>query len=279
MIALRRAARAVLLLMLACCGAIGAALAQDVQPVPPLTGRVIDSTGTLTPAQSQALEAKLASIETRRGSQLVVLIVPTTAPEDIAAYGQRVADQWKIGRRGIGDGLVILVAKNDRRMRIEVAKTLEGAVPDALAGRIISEQLAPAFRNNDYAGGLNAAIDRIDQRIGNEGLAAPAERAPGAAAHARSGFDWQDLAIFLFVGVPIAGAVLTSMFGRKLGSLVTGGAVGAIGWWLTASALIAAGAGLVALFVVGVMGVGGGGGGFSSGGGGDFGGGGASGSW
>ena len=289
--------------LLACAGA---AWAQSELPVPPLSGRVIDQTGTLTPAQAQALSAKLEAIETQRGTQVVVLIVPTTQPEDIASYGQRVADTWKIGRRDVGDGLLIVVAKNDRRINIEVAKALEGAIPDVLAGRVINDQIKPAFRANDYAGGLNAAVDRLDKAIGGEALPAPGRDRPGGAARGHGGFDLQDLTLFLFVGVPIAGALLTGLFGRKLGSLLTGGAVGGIAWWLTASALVAGGAGLVALFLVGVMGIGGarsgrgvgpviwggggggfggfgggggGGGGFRSGGGGDFGGGGASGSW
>ena len=279
----------------------GLAHAQDV-PVPPLSGRVIDQTGTLTAAQAQALSSKLETIETQRGAQVVVLIVPSTQPEDIASYGQRVADTWKLGRRDVGDGVVIVVAKNDRRINIEVAKTLEGAIPDVIAGRIINEQIKPAFKADDYAGGLNAAVDKLSARIAGEALPEPVRKGSGGGLSA-SGFDIQDLAIFLFVGVPIAGAVLTAVFGRKFGSLVTGAAIGGLGWWLTASLLVASGAGLVALFLVGVMGMGGrggrsggpviwggggggfggggggGGGGFSSGGGGDFGGGGASGSW
>ncbi len=285
----------------------GSALAQAVLPVPALTGRVVDQTATLTPAQVEALTAKLAAIETRRGAQVVVLLVPTTQPEDIAAYGQRVADVWKVGRRDVGDGVVIVVARNDRRVNIQIAKSLEGAVPDVMAGRIINEQITPAFKANDYAGGLSAAIDRLDLRIGGENLPEPTQR-KGGANRASKGFDLQDMAIFLFVGVPILGAVLSAMFGRKVGAALTGGAVGGIGWWLTASLLMASGAALVSLFLVGVMGVGGsgmgrsrggigpviwggggggfggrggggGGGGFGSGGGGDFGGGGASGSW
>jgi uncharacterized protein len=277
------------------------AVAQDVLPVPPLSARVIDQTSTLSAAQLQALSGKLEALETRRGSQLVVLMVPSTLPEDIAAYAQRVADQWKIGRRDVGDGLLIVVAKNDRRVRIEVAKTLEGAIPDLAAKRVISDQITPAFKAGDFAGGLNLAVDALDARIGGEGLPEPSRRSGSdSPAGLLQGFDIQDLAIFLFVAVPILGAVLTGIFGRKLGSLLTGGAVGGVGWFLTASLLVAAGAGLVALFLVGVMGVGagraarsggrshggpiiwgggGGGGGFSSGGGGDFGGGGASGDW
>jgi uncharacterized protein len=283
-----------------------AAHAQDVLPVPPLSARVIDQTGTLTEAQTTALIQKLAMIETQRGAQVVVLIVPTTAPEDIAAYGQRVADTWKVGRRDVGDGLVIVVAKNDRRINIEVAKTLEGPIPDVLAGRIINEQIKPAFQKNDYAGGLNAAIDRLDKAIAGEALPAPTRES--GKGQRGSGFDLQDLAIFLFFGVMVGGAVLRSMFGRGLGSVATGALAGGIAWWITASVLIAGGAGLIALIVAAIGGLGlggagrrgssgpiiwgggggggfggggfgGGGGGFSSGGGGDFGGGGASGSW
>ena len=285
--------------------AAGLVQAQGLLPVPPLSGRVIDQTGTLSAAQSQAISDKLAAVETKRGSQLVVLMVATTQPEDIAAYAQRVADSWKIGRLAVGDGLLIVVAKDDRRVRFEVAKSLEGAVPDLAARQIISDVITPAFRKNDFAGGLNAAIDRLDARIGNEGLPEPA--APGAKTPpSGQGFNLQDLAIFLFVAVPVIGAVLTGIFGRKLGSLATGAAAGGMGWWLSASIAIAAGAGVVALILVAIMGSGasrrgrssggpvifgggsgggwgsgggGDGGGFSSGGGGDFGGGGASGDW
>ncbi|HEX3141588.1 MAG TPA: TPM domain-containing protein [Rhizobacter sp.] len=274
--------------------------AQDVQPVPPLSARVIDQTGTLSAVQVQALSAKLEAIEREHGSQLVVLMVASTQPEDIAAYAQRVGDSWKIGRKDVGDGLLIVVAKQDRKVRIEVAKALEGAVPDLAARQIITERITPAFKAGDYAGGLNAAVDRLAARIGTEGLPEPAAR--GSAKPGGRGFDLEGMAIFFFVGVPIIGAVLTGMFGRKLGSVVTAGAAGGLGWLLTTSLLLAAGAGLVALILVGVMGVGsrrggggmpiiwggggggggfggGGGGGFSSGGGGDFGGGGASGDW
>jgi uncharacterized protein len=283
-----------------------AASAQDVQPVPPLAGRVIDQTATLNPAQRQALDTQLADVERARGSQIVVLMIASTQPEDIAAYAQRVADAWKIGRRQVGDGVLIVVAKNDRRVRIEVAKALEGAIPDLAASRIISERITPAFKAGDYAGGLSAAVDRIAERIGTEGL--PEPQAP-TVRKASQGFDWERLSIFIFLGVPIAGAVLTGLLGRKVGAMATGGIVGGVGWWLTASLLVGGLAAVVALVLVGVMGIGsrpgsgrggfgggggptiwggggggggwggGGGGGFSSGGGGDFGGGGSSGSW
>ena len=307
-----------LLLCLAALFCASHSLAQDVLKVPPLSAQVIDQTGTLSPAQTAELTVKLATLEQQSGTQMVVLLVPTTAPEDIASYAQRVADQWKIGRRDVGDGVVIIVAKGDRRVRIEVAKTLEGAVPDLAAKRIISEQVGPAFKTGDYAGGLNAAVDALTLRIKGEGLAEPSPRAQrGGSAGSGSGglgADWQPLAMFFFIGVPVIGGFLTRVFGRKLGSLVTGGVAGGMGWLLTASGLLAGIAGVVALVLVGILGFGaagslvgasrrggfgggpaiwggggggfgggggggGAGGGFSSGGGGDFGGGGASGDW
>ena len=138
-----------------------AAQAQDVLPVPPLAARVIDQTATLTTEQRAAIEAKLAAFEAQSGPQIVVLMVPSTAPEDIAAYAQRVAEAWKIGRRDVGDGVLLVVSKGDRKVRIEVAKALEGAIPDLAARQIIDTAVRPAFRADDYAGGLNAAIDRL----------------------------------------------------------------------------------------------------------------------
>jgi len=284
---------------------LGVAHGEDLVPVPVLTGRVIDQTATLTSAQASALSDKLAAIERERGTQIVVLIVPTARPEDIFSYAQRVASSWKIGRKEVGDGIVITVAKNDRDVDIRVAAALQGVVPDVTAGRIIREQITPAFRAGDFAGGLNLAVDRIAALVAGEKLPPPkAQPAPGARPQTVGGIDWQDLAIFLFVGVPIVGRILASVMGRKVGALATGAAVGAVGWWLTASIVLAAVAGVIALFVVGVMGLGGGGrrggfggpvifpggfggdggfggggGGFSSGGGGNFDGGGASGRW
>src|SRR6478735_4081971 len=157
----------------------GPALAQDVVPVPVLTARVIDQTATLTPAQTDALSAKLAAIERERGTQIVVLIVPTARPEDIASFAQRVASNWKIGRKEVGDGLVIVVAKNDRDVNIQVAATLQGAIPDV-------------------AGGLNLAVDRIAALVAGEKLPPPAAQpSAGARPRASRGIDWQDLAIFL----------------------------------------------------------------------------------
>lgn len=286
------------------------ARAQDVLPVPALSARVIDQTATLSSAQQSALEAKLAAFEQSAGSQLVILLVPTVAPEDIASYAQRIGDAWKIGRRDVGDGLLIVVAKNDRKVRIEVAKTLEGAVPDLAARQIIQNAITPAFKAGDYAGGLNQAVDQLSARIRGEALPAPK---PGKkSSQAQDGFSFEELGALFFIGVPVLGGILIGIFGRKLGSLLTGGAAGAIGWVFASSLLIAGLAAVASMILVGVMGVGagrsigrrgglgggnsgpiiwggggggggfgggGGGGGFSSGGGGDFGGGGASGDW
>ncbi|MCI1190826.1 TPM domain-containing protein [Calidifontimicrobium sp. SYSU G02091] len=283
------------------------AFAQDLRPVPPLTARVIDQTGTLADAQRAALEAKLAAFEAEAGPQIVVLMVPTTAPEDIAAYAWRVADTWKIGRRDVGDGLLVVIAKNDRRVRIEVARALEGAVPDLAARQIIDRAMVPAFRAGDFAGGIDAALDLLIARIRGEKLPAPQR----AAARER-GPDWEQIAIFFFAVVPIVSTVLTGILGRGLGTLASGAVVGALGWVITGSVVLAVAAAAVAVVLVAVFGVGaaarrisgrrspwppptpggpwgggwgghgggfGGGGGFGSGGGGSFGGGGASGGW
>ena len=231
--------------------------AQDVLPVPPLASRVIDQTATLTPEQRAAIDAKLAAFEAKSGPQIVVLLVPTTAPEDIAAYAQRVAEAWKIGRRDVGDGVLLVVSKGDRKVRIEVAKALEGAIPDLAARQIIDTAVRPAFRADDYAGGLNAAIDKLVQRIQGEGLPAPAAQGGrGANQSGGQGLDLQELGMFFFVAVPILGAVLTGLFGRKFGSVLTAGAAGGLSWWFTASVLVAVGAGLVSLLVVGILGIG-----------------------
>jgi uncharacterized protein len=292
------------------CMAFVAAHAQGVLPVPELTARVIDQTGTLDDIQRKGLEDKLAAFEQQKGSQIVVLMVPTTQPEDIASYANRVANTWKIGRREVGDGILLIVAKDDRRVRIEVAKTLEGAVPDLAAKMIIDEAITPAFRQGNFAAGLSAGVDRLIARVTGEALPAPQEQRTPAQRGA-AGFDWFDLAIFLFFAVPIGGAVLRGILGRKLGSLATGGGVGLLALLITSSIVVAVIAAVAALFFSFLSGGGplggtrarrggwggpvifpggggwgggggggwGGGGGFSSGGGGDFGGGGASGDW
>ncbi|WP_432728084.1 TPM domain-containing protein [Variovorax sp. W6] len=298
---LRRALAAVVLVTLA-----GVALAQGLLPIPTLTARVIDQTGTLDSAQRNGLETKLAAFEQRKGSQIVVLMVPTTAPEDIAAYTQRLGDAWKIGRKDVGDGLLVVVAKDDRKMRIATAKTLEGAVPDLAASRIIDEEMKPRFRNGDFAGGLNAAVDRLIGLVDGEPLPEPSRNTGSSNNGGNDGFDWENLAIFLFVGVFVGAPIARAILGKKLGTMVVGGGVGVVVFFITTSIAIAVIAGLVALIVSLVAGTGrpgggggggwssggggwggggggfsggGGGGGFSSGGGGNFGGGGASGDW
>src|SRR4051812_35918251 len=149
-----------LFVLLACFACLGAA-AQGVLPVPELTARVIDQTDTLDAIQRKGLEEKLAALEQQKGTQIVVLMVPTTQPEGIASYANRVGNSWKIGRKQVGDGILVIVAKNDRAVRIEVAKTLEGAVPDLAASRIIEEAITPRFRAGDFAGGLQAGIDQL----------------------------------------------------------------------------------------------------------------------
>ena len=281
-----------------------AALAQGVQPLPELLARVTDRTGTLDPAQLAALESRLAAFETQRGTQIAVVLVPTTQPEDIADYTQRLGDAWKIGRREVGDGVLFVIAKNDRRVRIAPAKTLEGAIPDLTARRIIDQVVTPAFRRNDFAGGITAGVDQIIAKVSGENLPLPDEAAPAGGAD----FAPMDVLIFLVFAVPIASGVLRSLFGNKLGTLLTGAGAGGLAWALTAVFWISVVAGLLAMLAAlffqmlpsmpssGRGGRGGGGwgggatgggwsggsssgGGFSSGGGGDFGGGGASGSW
>ena len=292
--------RWMLLLAVGLACALGAR-AQQVQEVPALSGRVIDTTGTLDAVQKASLDARLAALEAKKGSQVVVLLVPTTLPEDIASYANRVANTWKIGRRDVGDGVLLIVAKNDRALRIEVAKTLEGALPDLAAKRIIDQAIMPLFRQGDYAGGLNAGVDQMAARIAGEALPAVDTAAHGIG---KPDFQWFDLLIFMVFALPVAAAIARSVFGRKVGALLTGFGVGGIAMVLTASLLVAGLAGVAALVYAlvagfsvpgkgrgwgaggtgfgtggGGWGGGGGGGGFSSGGGGDFGGGGASGNW
>jgi uncharacterized protein len=269
--------------------------ADPLQPVPALTARVLDQTGTLNAGQLQALEQQLAALEQSKGSQVVVLMVATTAPEDIASYANRVANTWKIGRRDVGDGVLVLVAKDDRKMRVEVAKTLEGTIPDIAAARIIDTAMKPRFREGDFAGGLQAAVTQIAARIAGEAL--PEPQAPAQASDENSAIDWGEWAIFLFLGVTVVGPVVRSLFGNVLGTVLTGSAAALVAYVATASVLLAGLAGVAALVYTLLSassramssrgrggggwggGIGGGGGGFSSGGGGDFGGGGASGDW
>jgi uncharacterized protein len=265
-----------------------------LRPVPPLTSRVTDQTGTLSSSERQSLEAKLADWEARTSNQLVVVIVPTTEPEPIEQYSLRIAEAWKIGQKGKDNGAIFVVAKDDRRMRIEVAYGFEGVLTDVTARRIIGETVAPYFKEGQFAQGINAGVDRIIEVIGS-GQPLPVETTGGRPPH-RS-FDFGNLFIILLVAVPIAGTVLRSIFGNIGGSAIGAGLAGAVAWFIAGSLLIAGGAAVIAFIVIvfsmfgggrgggwipggggGGFGGGGGGGGFS-GGGGSFGGGGASGSW
>ncbi|MEG0556400.1 MAG: TPM domain-containing protein [Comamonas sp.] len=273
----------------------------QLQPVPALTARVLDQTQTLSESEQQSLSQKLKALEDSTGAQVVVLMVPSTAPEDIAAYAWRVASSWKIGRMDIGDGVLILVAKDDRRMRIEVARKLEGAIPDLQASRIIDNAMKPKFRANDYAGGLSDAIDQMAMLIRGEKLPAPEPRPSSSSSTPFSDYA-EFLLPLLFFGFPIGIAVARAIFGRFLGSLVVGGVAGLAAYFFTTSLLIAGFAAFLGLiftllsnlsrggggggpYISSGGGGGGwssgssGGGGFSSGGGGSFGGGGASGDW
>lgn len=277
-------------------------------PVPDYRAHVTDTARALADADRAALERQLANFETQRGTQIGVLIVPSTAPEDIADYSQRVADTWKLGRAGVGDGLLIVVAVQDRRVRIAPFKALEGAIPDVLAKRIIDQQMVPAFRRGDYAGGLRDALAQLQAHITGEALPEPAPARPQIDE-----FDIVEAAMLLLVAVPLVTRVLRQMLGQRLGSLVGAAAAGLLVWQITGRIWMALLAGLMGFFVGlftdlpmvardmrhrhsghrggwhrsgdgwgggGFGDAGGiGGGGASSGGGGDGGGGGASGSW
>ncbi|HET7203723.1 MAG TPA: YgcG family protein [Steroidobacteraceae bacterium] len=280
------------------------ALGQALVAVPPLESPVTDLTGTLTPDQVSALDAKLRAFAKAKGSQVAVLIVPTTRPEEIEQFSIRVVDQWRLGRGRIDDGVLLLVALNDRRMRIEVGYGLEGALPDATANRIIQQDITPAFKRGDYYGGIMVGVDRIMRVIEGEPLPEPEISPP--AAEVPGLFSVLPL---VFVFVLVGGSILRRLFGRVGGALATGGLVGFLTWMIVAVLGLSIAAGVVA-FVFALLGGmgggggrgwysgrhgrgwgypggigggwGGGGGGFGggwSGGGGGFGGGGASGGW
>jgi uncharacterized protein len=277
--------------LLACAASVLGALALSAALVParaevplPPVARVTDLTGTLTEAERAELSAKLAAFETRKGSQIVVLVVPTTEPEDIAQFGIRVGEAWKIGRKSVDgkrvdDGIILIVAKDDRRMRIEVGTGLEGAVTDLAANRIIDEYLRPSFRAGDFYGGIDRAIDRLIGLVDGEPLPAPKQ----AAEHSARGL--QGLLPILLVIALIGGPILRSLFGRPVGAAATGGVAGVLTYLLLGAVGFAAAAGGIAFIVALIGGLGGagwstrrggfGGGGFGGGfGGGGFGGGG-----
>lgn len=268
-----------------------ATLAVAEVPVPALEARVTDLAGTLTAEQRAALEESLRAFEALKGAQLAVLLVPTTAPETIEQYAIRVAEAWKLGRAGIDDGLLLLVATQDRRMRIEVGYGLEGVVPDAIAKRVIAETITPHFRQGDIPGGIEAGMQQLMRIIDGEPLPPPAQASRGGSVP-------PELLVFGFFFLVVAGSVLRGVFGRLLGSGIAGGVMGAVVWAVSHALVMALGAALLMFVLVLLFGGGrGGGGGWSSGGfgggrggwsgggggfgggGGGFGGGGASGGW
>ncbi|HSN45636.1 MAG TPA: TPM domain-containing protein [Casimicrobiaceae bacterium] len=269
--------------------------------IPPLAARVTDLTQSLSATEKQALEAKLADWEARTGNQLAVLMVPSTQPEPIEAYTLRVAETWKIGRKGQDNGVVMLIAKNDKKARLEVGYGLEGALTDVTARRIIAESMAPQFSAGRYAAGIGAAVDRIISVVADGKPLPPLPQKKPASA-AGGGFNFEMLLVMLFFVVPLVGSVLRRIFGKLLGATVGAGIVGTAAWVVAGSLLIAGLAAVVGFVIMifagsgaalagrrgggvwfptgggwGGGGGGGGGGGFSGGGG--FGGGGASGGW
>lgn len=275
-------------------GSAWAGAADGLIAVPPLQARLTDLTGTLTSEQQATLENTLRAFEARKGSQLAVLLVPTTQPEAIAPFTLRVVEQWKLGRKRVDDGVLLLIAKDDRALRIEVGYGLEGALNDAAAQRIIREVITPKFQANDYFGGITDGVNRIIRVVDGEPLPdAPAALVPSGRGDVGIGIG-QMLPVLLIVAVVLGGVLRTAM-GRLPAALVTGGLLGFIGWWLAGALATAALAGGIA-FAITLSGIrpggfggggtiggsgrarGSGGGGFGGGGGG-FGGGGASGRW
>jgi uncharacterized protein len=296
--ALARLATAVLaaVAMVSVAGAVTWDTNKDGQrPIPALSSHVTDITNTLSTGEKQALDAKLSAWEARTTNQLVVLVVPTTAPETIDDYGIRVADAWKIGQKGEDNGAIFIVAKDDKRMRIEVGYGFEGVLTDVTSRRIIGEDVAPLFSQGKFAAGIDAGVDRIIAVVNDGNPLPPVGKT--ARKPARSGnIDFGTLFIILLVAVPLVGGVLRSILGNVAGSIVGGGIAGAATWFIAGSLLVAGIAGVVAFIIIlfsilggrggggwggmgGGGGFGGGGGGGFSGGGGGFGGGGASGGW
>jgi uncharacterized protein len=273
------------LLFMLCLVLLGGAPAAAEVAVPPLAERVTDLTATLSPAAKAGIEARLADLERRKGSQLAVLVVPTTGEETIEQYGIRVAEAWRLGRKGVDDGLLLLVAKDDRTLRIEVGYGLEGAIPDAVAKRVIDEFIVPSLRAGDFEGGIAAGVDRLVALVDGEPLPEP----PAAAAGPD---DLEGMIPLAMMFVFVVGRILRTLFGALPGAAIAGGAAFFGAWLLTGSVLAALIITVVVFFLTlaglaGGTGRGGGwsgggshsGGGGFSGGGGGFGGGGASGRW
>ena len=282
-------ARRVAKSLLVACVVGWSALVMAQVSVPPLSGHVIDQTGTLSAEQKATLEQTLTAFEARKGSQIAVLIVASTAPEAIEQFALRVAEKWKLGRKKVDDGAIVVVAKDDRTVRIEVGYGLEGALTDLTSKRIISETIVPRFKAQDFYGGMTAGLGQIIRVVDGEPL-------PASSSPPISGIGGiQQYAPMLFILAIAVGSVLRATLGKVPGSLVTGGVVAVISWFVVGALSVAVGAGVIALLFTllgggmrghGMGGLGGyyggggrGGNGGFSGGGGGFGGGGASGRW
>ena len=268
-------------------------MAADLAAVPPMRGFVVDTAGMLKPSQAQMLEQRLQEFDRSHGSQIAVLIVPTTQPETIEQYSIRVFDAWKVGRKQIDDGVLIVVAAKDRKLRIDVGYGLEGAIPDAIAKRIVMETMSPKFKAGEPYSALVAAIDQIGKLIEGEKLPPPTRSSTQTQAKDEGG-QFENLLVIGLIAASVVGGILSMLLGRFLGGMATGGLVGTIAWFMTTSLIVTGIASFVVfLFVLlsgGRGGSSGGGwgsgssgggdwGGFSGGGGGMAGGGGASGDW
>jgi uncharacterized protein len=243
--------------------AVLAAPARADVPIPPLKARVTDLTGTLSAGQKAELESRIAAYEARRGSQIAVLMLPTTKPEEIEQYSIRVAEAWKIGRKGVDDGLILIVAKDDRRVRIEVGYGMEGAIPDSVSKRVIEERITPRFRDGDFYGGVRDGVDQLIRLAEGEKLPPPQAAASRGQSSPDSVSQFIVPAIMFAI---IAGTFLKGMLGRFPGSLATGAGLGLIAWLMFGIAIAAAAVviGFLLSFVNTGMGRGGG---WSSGGG------------
>jgi uncharacterized protein len=248
----------------------GAAPAAELAAIPKLESRITDLTGTLTAAEQAELEQQLAAFEQRKGAQIALLVLPTTQPESIEQYSIRVVEAWKLGRDKPDDGVLLLVAKQDRALRIEVGYGLEGALTDAQASRIIAETITPLFRQGDYFGGIRAGLQQIMALIDGEALPEPDR------SWQRPLDQTQRLLPLLIFGVFAASAALRTALGRPLGAIATGGVTGVVVWLLSklvGLSIIAAVGALLFAFLTGGMGGGRRGGGFGGGLGGGLGGG------
>jgi uncharacterized protein len=283
--------------------ALAAFGARAETPVPKLTARVTDQTGTLTGAEQGALESKLAAFEKEKGSQVAVLLVPTIGDETIEEFAGRVTDEWKLGRKGVDDGVLFVIAKQQRKLRIQTGRGVQGSLTDALSRRIIGDLVVPRFRSGDFAGGINAGVDAIFKAIEGEELALPAPSARKGGGKVDAVSSYSNFLWIAFFAVPIVALILRGLLGRFLGSGLTSGITAVAAWFVFGSIAAAIVIGILALvftlvagsgrglvgnrgwggiggggFGGGGFGDGGGGGGFSGGGGG-FDGGGSSGSW